>query len=350
MNRVPSSLTGFDADWIGNCLAQLYPGTRLTGLRRGQVINGTATKVEYFLEYNDVGQSFGLPSSLWLKCGVDAAMPEQVAHSAIEANFFRDIAPRLSINIPKPFGTVIEKDQSSGVVLYEDLNQRPVEFGNQDSIISPQDMLATLDLLADFHASFWKADALGDFDWLLPGGTIGNDGVIDQFLGFWDYANARPRFAEVPQELRNLDRYSKAVHKLMRDDMAKPICLVHGDPHVGNQFRDADGTPGLLDWATVMQGHWAWDVSYAIISSQPVEQRRAHEREQLGHYLSKLVEKGIAVPNMEDAWRDYARHAAWNFMFALCPTELQPEEMCVRNARRASAAMTDLDTLQLLLN
>jgi hypothetical protein len=39
---------------------------------------------------------------------------------------------------------------------------------------------------------------------------------------------------------------------------------------------------------------------------------------------------------------------AWNFMFALCPAEFQPEDLCTHSAERACAAIEDLDTLALL--
>ncbi len=113
------------------------------------------------------------------------------------------------------------------------------------------------------------------------------------------------------------------------------------------------GTAHVWSWlvaeGTVMLGHWAWDVSYAIIGSQSVEQRRANEREQLAYYLACLRSLGVSAPDFEGAWNAYSRHAAWMFLFALCPAELQPEAMWIRNAERAAAAITDLGTIDSLL-
>lgn len=346
----PASVNAIDKIWFSQCLSQSFPGTAVIDLERGTVISGTATKVEYHFRYNDVGERHDLPPSLWLKCGLETQLAEQAAHSMIEAYFFRDLASSLGINVPRPYGTAIAPDRSSGIVIYEDLNRRPVTFGNQHTIVSLERMNAILDLLVTLHATHWKSPALNQWEWLTPGGIIHSNNVADQFLNFWDYAKTRPRYAQIPESLRDRDRVGTAIRRLISEDAANPLCIVHGDPHVGNQFYDPDGAPGLLDWATVMQGHWAWDVSYAIISSQPVEQRRACQQEQLGHYLNRLTALGVAAPDFETAWRDYARHAAWMFLFALCPAELQPEEMCIRNAERAAAAITDLGTLDLLLN
>lgn len=135
---------------------------------------------------------------------------------------------------------------------------------------------------------------------------------------------------------------------LLAADIAGPIFVVHGDPHQGNMFVDPDGKPGLLDWATIMHGHRAWNVAYAMIGSQTVEQRRMRKDEQLAHYRGRLRAHGIDAPSPADARRDDARNAAWIFMFALCPAELQPEDLCTLSAERACAAIGDLDTLALI--
>ena len=97
-----------------------------------------------------------------------------------------------------------------------------------------------------------------------------------------------------------------------------------------------------------MRGHWAWDVADAMIGSQTVGQRRAREGEQLAHYLAGLRSLGVDAPSFADARPEYARHAIWIFLFALCPPELQPEELCTLSAERACAAIVDLDTLALI--
>jgi hypothetical protein len=85
-----------------------------------------------------------------------------------------------------------------------------------------------------------------------------------------------------------------------------------------------------------------------VIGTKSAVQRRAQQQEQHAHYLAQLRSHGVEAPHMDVAWQDYARHAIWIFLFALCPEELQPEELCMLNAERVSAAIIDLDTLALL--
>ena len=345
----PQSLSAVDASWMSAMLRQVFPGVEVTSLRQGATIRGTATKVEYHLDYNQVGQNFGLPPSLWLKCGFEVHASAFISHCGAEARFFRDVAPLLKANRPGCYGVMIDEETQNGLVLFEDLNRRPVTFGNQNQPLDPSTLARVLDLLADLHAGLWRDPRLTGFDKFRPGGVIVTTHVTDIFMGFWDYAAPRPRFAHVPPALRDRERVSQAVRALIAGDVADPVCFIHGDPHQANLFFDPDGSPGLVDWATAMPGHWAWDVAYLICGSQRIEQRRALEKVQIEGYLARLRTPGVAAPTFDAAWRDYVRHAMWSFMTALCPVEMQPEDLCILNAERACAAITDLRTVEAIL-
>ena len=48
------------------------------------------------------------------------------------------------------------------------------------------------------------------------------------------------------------------------------------------------------------------------------------------------------------AWRSYRRMAFYGFAWALCPPELQAEEVCRVCAERVVTAIAELDTLDAL--
>jgi hypothetical protein len=172
LTAFPATIDEIDAAWLGGCLAGPFPGTVVTQAERGTVISGTATKIEFRLVYNDAGCRHGLPGSMWVKCGLETQIPEQAVHSTIEALFFRDLAPRVPVNLPRPYATAIAPDGSSGIVLYEDLNRRPVRFGSQGTELSPATLEALLGQLAGLHAAFWRSPELDKLGWLKPGGVI----------------------------------------------------------------------------------------------------------------------------------------------------------------------------------
>jgi len=344
----PQSLQDISPQWLTDALVPRYPGTKVTAVKTGTVIGGMATKARLFLDYNDAGQSHGLPPSMWVKTGWGAHTDAFVSMNATEALFFRDLAPKLPINCPKTYAELLDPNSPNGLILMEDLLLRHVSFGTQSMPLEPAMMNRVLALQAGYQAAFWNSPALDQYPWLKRGGAIVETNVIDMFLGFWDTAETQPRFEKVPAALRDRALMRKALFQMQNNDLRDACCIVHGDSHQANMFFDPDGTPGYLDWATVMRNHWAFDVSYLIVGSQSIENRRRLEREQLRYYLDRLAANGVQAPQFEAAWLAYRQHAMWMFLTAMCPTAMHPEEVCVFNTERACAAIMDLETIKSL--
>jgi len=235
-------------------------------------------------------------------------------------------------------------------LLLEDLTLRHATFGRQTTPLEPEEMLRILDLQASYHGATWKNPKLDTWHWLKPGGMIVESDVCGIFLGFWPVAEKAPRFELVPQMLKDPALIRQAIMRLHELDNAQAYSIVHGDAHQANLFFDPDGRPGYLDWATVMRGHWAFDVSYLIVGSQTVENRRKLEREQLAFYLDRFAASGGEAPALEVAWNAHRQHSMWMFMTTLCPVEFHPEEICMLNTERAVAAITDLESVSSLLD
>jgi hypothetical protein len=341
----PKSLADVSASWLGHALSCKYPGTQVIGLERGVVIGGMATKAQYFLRYNDVGLRHGLPPSLFLKTGFEVHSARAVPLYAAEVNFFRDIAPLKPLRCPEAYYQAIDPETGNGVLLLEDLTLRGVRFGKQAEPLSPDTAAAVLSELAGCHALLWNDRQMSRFPWLKAGGAIREVDVIGEFLDYWDISAGRPRFAKVPQELRDRARIRRALRQMETNDLATANCLVHGDCHLGNLYFEKDHTAGCIDWQTAMRGHWAFDISYFLIVSLSVEDRRRSDRTLLKHYLDQLGVRGVTPPPFEEAWLAYRQHAVWAFLTALCPVEKQPEEFAVLNAERSSAAIVDLASL-----
>ncbi|WP_448503821.1 oxidoreductase family protein [Mycolicibacterium thermoresistibile] len=111
-----------------------------------------------------------------------------------------------------------------------------------------------------------------------------------------------------------------------------------------------DGRRRFLDWQTVCLAPWADDVAYFLVGILDVERRRSHEVELLRHYLEVLSAGVPHVPTFEDAWRAYREHHLHGLMFALCPADMQPPDVCTPMGQRYGAAALDPGTLALLTN
>ncbi|MGH2794445.1 MAG: phosphotransferase [Actinomycetota bacterium] len=338
MLPLPLKTEDVTAEWLGAAL-----GATVTSFRVEEVIGGTATKMRLVLDY---GGSPDLPSAMVLKGGLD--IPEVgnivgLTGYAREVEFFNDVAPELPINIPRAFFGGIDPVSGQALVLLEDLTARGVTFGRATSPITPEAAAVALDDMARYHALWWESprlDPLARFPGVL-------EPIILYLLGpeNWEACMARPRAAAVTGELRDHARVQAAVQTMWERNKEAPRCFIHGDPHLGNMYFESDGSPGFLDWQGAMCGTWAHDVTYFLISSLDIEDRRAHERALLEHYLDRLASYGAPAPGFDDAWLAYRRNVMHGFMWVVNPEELQPEDVNTACATRFATAAVDLESL-----
>jgi hypothetical protein len=104
-----------------------------------------------------------------------------------------------------------------------------------------------------------------------------------------------------------------------RDGLPDQMCVKGGF----GTYRD--GRVGFVDRRTVAVGPWVHDVNYVLVSALDVPDRRAHERELLGHCLKALASFGVSAPGLDEAWSDYRRATVHGFLGWLCnPDVWQP--------------------------
>jgi aminoglycoside/choline kinase family phosphotransferase len=290
-----------------------------------------------------------LPAAMVLKGGLD--IPEVgnivgLTGYAREVEFFNDVAPELDINIPRSFFGAVDPDSGQALVLLEDLNERGVTFGHATSPISPDTAVVALDMMARYHALWWESprlDPLARFPGVL-------EPIILYLLGpeNWEACMARPRADAVVAEMRDRERVQAAVRAMWERNKEAPRCFIHGDPHLGNMYFEPDGSPGFLDWQGAMCGTWAHDVTYFVIGSLDIEDRRKHERDLIAGYLERLASYGAPAPGWDDAWIAYRRNVMHGFMWVVNPEALQPEDVNTACATRFATAAVDLDTMAAL--
>jgi hypothetical protein len=343
----PPSIDAISAEWMTAALGGNFPDTQVTSVTVGTVIHGTATKVRLLLSYNDAGHRHRLPPTMWLKAGYEPHAEQQMAVYAGETCFYRDLAAELAIGCPTAYFSHTDERTAGSTLILEDLMARNATFGRATTPVTPDQAAAVLDLLSTLHARYWRDPYLDTLGWLNGGGVLLDSGVPEMVYGQanFDRMLTLPRGAFIAPELRDRERQQKLLIRLLEHDRDHALCLVHGDPHLGNSFWLPDGSPGFLDWQTAMHGYWAHDIAYFIVASLTIADRRHAERDLIAHYLTRMAEKGVTELSFDAAWLDYRRHAFYALCYAYCPPELQVEDICVANAERISAALLDLQSM-----
>lgn len=344
---LPLTLSDVTADVVTDLLRRRFPGTEVTTLQIGTVLSGTCTKVRLLLDYNNAGHAHGLPPTMCMKGGFESHDLTGYVYPR-EAWFYQHLADQIGGSLPKCY--FAGRNDRQAIILMEDLLARNARFGRASQAATVEQMRSLLGLLAAVHGRFWEnrqLDTLADEPVRASGSAVldFSNQVLYQTDNFQRMMDL-PRAAALPKELRSLDTARHYLDRLIRTFDEGPRCLVHGDAHLGNTFYpQRGGEAGFIDWQTYTSGHWALDVSHLLCTGLTTDDRRQHEKPLIAYYLDELERHGGRSPGMATAWRSYRRMAFYAFAWAICPPELQPEDVCRVCTERVVAAIADLGVL-----
>ncbi|MFC7886310.1 AMP-binding protein [Streptomyces sp. NPDC057376] len=286
--------------WLSSALGDRFPGVRVGKVTPGPVVSRVSTNARFRIEC-DEDLPGGLSPHLCAKgYFTDAGRPTRQS-GVHEVSFYRELAASTGVRTLRSVYADVDPKTRHGVVITEDVIAQGGSFLTPTSDYSPQSAAESLSQLAKLHAATWNDPALAATPWLAPrlAANLVHRGVSEIRGNF-----ASDIGAGVPGEVRDAERLFTAYRALVeqvRD--TSPWSVIHGDPHVGNTYLDADGRPSLLDWQLVQCGPWYLDVGYHIASVLTVEDRRRHEKDLLRHYLGELRAGGVEAPASEEAWR-----------------------------------------------
>lgn len=226
-----------------------------------------------------------------------------------EVLFYRDIAPRVGLRVPKPYVAQFDPDTHDFALVLEDV--APAIGGDQVVGLPLEHARLALDALADLHARWWDHPELkplesaiqpfGEGPWVGSGARLA--AAWPQFRPFL-VERATPILVQVAERL------PAAIEPLMIDMAAAPRTLCHGDFRADNlMFALGDQGPVLvtLDWQVSLQARGVLDVSQLLSISVTSELRRAHEASLLNAYFDRLVAAGVQNYDYEAFFQDYRR-------------------------------------------
>jgi aminoglycoside phosphotransferase (APT) family kinase protein len=147
--------------------------------------------------------------------------------------------------------------------------------------------------------------------------------------------------------VRDAARLQKGLEALAADVRGRPLCLVHGDAHAGNVYRDTGGALGLVDWQILQKGSWAMDVAYHLAAVLPPEVRRASERQLLADYCARLTVHGGPEIGADEAWRSYRIAMIYGYYLWSITRKVEPE-IIDTFVHRLGTAVHDLESFELL--
>lgn len=351
--RLPVTTEQITTAWLTDALRFRHPGITVTQGRIEDVITGTSTKIRVRCEYDTAGCEAHLPPTLIVKGGFETHSPSMKDMYVNEVRFYRDVQPFVPMHSPHCYYAGSDPESYQSIVIMEDLLASGVEFLHAQR---PQQYAAVARRLTDmarYHAQTWGSPEFqpgGRFDWI--GSRFSGWSLEYQNRYFapdlWRHYVSSPRGAAVSTRLHDRDAIQRALARIGEIEKTEPVCLIHGDTHLGNLYIERDGTPGFFD-AQVARAPWHLEVSYHIVCALDIPDRRAWEQALLMHYLEALKTNGVDAPSFEAAWVSYVRSLAYGyFIFLINETRFQTEAINTAYAARFGAAMLDHRTLERL--
>jgi hypothetical protein len=329
----------------------------VTGVRAEPV--GTGQMGSSFRLHLDIdGDRGGVPPTLVAK--VPGGPPERRAAVAgsyrTEVEFYRRLAPTLSVRVPQCWHASISEDATEFLLLLEDL--APAVQGDQIAGCSPDEALGAARNLAGLHAPRWCDPTLGADAGLEP---------MD------DEAAAMLGAVLEPMTATFVDRFAGRLHPADRDVLdavpevagawllGRPerFAPVHGDYRLDNLMFTPGGGPVIaLDWQTVSLGLPARDLAYLCATGLDPDLRRLHEDRIVGEYHRALTEGVNGGPGVHgydlDLCREDYRYAMLQAPLIIVlgcavgtPTE-RGDSMFLAMTERACAAIRDHDPFSLI--
>lgn len=296
-----------------------------------------------------------LPTSVVIKMqAADPRSREAGASGAYETEvrFYAELAPTLSIRVPKCYAAMLPDESNRFALVLEDL--APAEQGDQIEGCDVDQARAAVVNLAGLHGPRWCDSTLRDLDWLrgADGEVTGLQpllgGFAEQFIEHYgsrvskDDALVLRAFAEASGAwlLGRSERFS-AVHADYRLDN-----LLFATPAGGSAV-------AAVDWQTVIVGLPGRDLGYFLGNSLLPEERRKNEHALVAAYHEALVAEGVAGYSAEQCFDDYRYGQFHGLMITLLASMMlthtdRGDEMFLAMSSRACEAIRDLDSLDLL--
>lgn len=268
-----------------------------------------------------------------------------------EVEFYRSLAPTLSVRTPAMYHSELSEDHTRFVLLLEDL--APRVQGDQLTGCTPAMAEVAVDNLAGLHGPRWCDPTLADLEWL---NAIDADGAA--MVGAVT-ADATGRFLE-----RYQGRISDADAQLLRSlpevlpswvlARAERFAPLHGDYRLDNLlFGDGADPVAAVDWQTVTLGLPGRDLAYFLETGLTSEHRRAHEERLVERYHDALRGHGVADHPAEQCWDDYRFGMLQGPLITIVgaaygEVTARGDEMFLAMSARSCDAIRDLRTLDLL--
>lgn len=266
-----------------------------------------------------------------------------------EIAFYREVAPKVCVDVPRCYLALANEDASSFTLVLEDM--APATQGDQVAGASPSQVAAAARNLAGLHGPRWCDGQWWESSWLPPVGP-----KADTYLAGL-VAGALPQLAaRLGPSLSGKDKGTledaAGVMAAFLGARSKRFGPIHGDYRLDNLLFGQSGRVTAVDWQTLSVGLPARDLAYLLGTSLEPSERRAVEADVVRAYWEDLMAGGVTAYGHTDCFEDY------RIGMLQCPLTIvlgaaygtrtsRGDLMFSTMIRRSCQALRDLGTIEL---
>ncbi len=258
--------------------------------------------------------------------------------------FYRDVAPQLTIRVPRALANIADPS----CLVLEDL--APAVAGDHVAGATLDQAERAIDVLARHHAAWFEHPQLASLTWM-PGLddpsvlTLGPLFEIGWPIFLAKYGDELPSRC-----LRWCEQFVPTIPEWIAGHFDDPITMTHGDFRLDNLFFFDDGSVAVIDWQLSMRAPGQADLVYFCANNLTVEMRRAHEHALIDRYVAGLHAAGVPsdAVTVESVWRGYTEGLVFyavSFgasLLTIDPSNERGAALFDVLVRRTFAAMDDL--------
>lgn len=337
--RMPASIDDVDERWIEQVLtdAGFLHDARVTRVERrviGDQKGFLSVTARVAIEYDRPAGT--APRSLVVKieppAGVFLDTARRFDAFAREIRFYRDMAPTLSLRLPRVWFADTRPDGSALVM--EDLTG--LECADQLHGMRHEQVVATVRAAARLHAAYWSNDALAALHWMPEHDHFFDDGFAEHWPHFVETYELRVGRAALKLGERVRERKTWLEARIA----ARPTSVAHGDLRADNLLF-TKGEPGaepvILDWQLANRTLAAIDVARVMGGSEPAAERSGHQVEVCAAWHEALVANGVRGYSLEEALDDFRLAALYCLFIPVKGLYLAGPDAGTRTARLLDA-------------
>ena len=216
-----------------------------------------------------------------------------------EIRFYREVAGRVPIRLPKIYFTLCEPPDYA--IVMEDLGY--CTAGDQLVGMHERQVMTAARMMGDLQAKFWNNDPIHELKWMPDTWSLWK-----HFCDHWPSFVEHCRHWIGPEHLLLGRRVSEHFDWIVEQMGDAPPTIVHCDLREDNLLFGRPDTPEevlIVDWQLAIRGMGAYDIASLQGGSELAAERRGHPQRVLQTWHETLVVGGVADYSYEEALRHF---------------------------------------------